>query len=398
MRRILGMMVMALLLAALVPWAQPAAAQGSSVAEITAAALNVRAGPGTSHAVLGVTRRGERWPVLGQSGGWVQIDWKGKQGWVSGSYVRLTGGSASSGGSGQGGSAPAPASGSGKLVFATSPGGALYTVNADGSNLRRLGAVGLDPAWSPTGDRIAFADWNPPRGIYVVRADGSGRNRVFDWELIKAPAWSPDGNHIAFSFQKGGRLEEEEFCFFGYCFTLYKDPFWWIGAVDLRTGELSEPLSEQHSYSPVWRSPTEILYTGERGLKIAYTDRNEEPGTLVRDTRITDPRLCEAAGKLASTYYQHDHWEIYTLNSNGGGKVRLTGSESVMAADTGQNVAPEWSPDCSQIVFLSNRDGRWRPYIMNADGSNQRPFLPQTFDALTFDYGFSSDRVFDWTR
>ncbi len=50
-----------------------------------------------------------------------------------------------------------------------------------------------------------------------------------------------------------------------------------------------------------------------------------------------------------------------------------------------------------QILFLSDRDGRWRPYIMNANGSNQRPFLPETFDPLTFEYFFNGERVFDWT-
>jgi len=29
-----------------------------------------------------------------------------------------------------------------------------------------------------------------------------------------------------------------------------------------------------------------------------------------------------------------------------------------------------WSPDSSQIIFESNRDGDWDIYIMNADGSN----------------------------
>jgi TolB protein len=59
------------------------------------------------------------------------------------------------------------------------------------------------PAWSPDGRRIAFAgpcceDSNG--AIYVVDADGSNLHRLtsgFD----AAPAWSPDGTSLVFSRQ-----------------------------------------------------------------------------------------------------------------------------------------------------------------------------------------------------
>ena len=30
---------------------------------------------------------------------------------------------------------------------------------------------------------------------------------------------------------------------------------------------------------------------------------------------------------------------------------------------------PAWSPDSRRIAFLSDRDGNWDLYVMNADGS-----------------------------
>jgi Ca2+-binding RTX toxin-like protein len=73
----------------------------------------------------------------------------------------------------------------------------LYVVDSDGTALRNLGP-GQSPAWSPTGDRIAFVD--PGGRLYVMQADGTGRRRVFDGNgaVIYEPSWSPLGNSIAF--------------------------------------------------------------------------------------------------------------------------------------------------------------------------------------------------------
>jgi TolB protein len=92
----------------------------------------------------------------------------------------------------------------------------LYLANADGSQVRQLGAApvrGVSPSWSPNGKRLAFvsfADGNDPLceaascplsgELYAVRADGTGltrltRNRADD----EHPTWSPDGRRIAFS-------------------------------------------------------------------------------------------------------------------------------------------------------------------------------------------------------
>lgn len=391
-------------------------AQGNGqTATVNTSALNVRSGPGINNPAIGVAYRGESYPVVQTTRGWTQVQYKGQTGWMSTSYLLISGTATSEGITGptsgtstapttgsavpntSGSAAPSGSSAGGKLVFATSPGGTIYTVNADGTGLKTVGA-GLDPAWSPDGTKIAYADWVTPRGIYIMNADGSNKARVGEQSLSKAPTWSPDGTEIAFNFQNGGRLADEEQCFFGFCFTYPKDPFWRIGIVKVASKEFREPPSDIHSFSPTYRSNGEILFDGDGGLRTINPATNDQPVTVAGDARLYDPRECDGAGKIATTYFQHDHWEVYVLNSSGAGLKRLTGSESVLAGPTYDNVAPEWSPDCSQIIFLTNRDGKWRPYIMNADGSNQRPFLPAVMDGLNFQYGYSSDRVFDWTK
>jgi len=61
------------------------------------------------------------------------------------------------------------------------------------------------------------------------------------------------------------------------------------------------------------------------------------------------------------------------------------------------NAAPTWSPDGSRIAFLTDRNGPWEIWIMNADGSNQHPLFPNGLpNGITIDYGGLSERVISW--
>src|SRR5262249_54950970 len=91
----------------------------------------------------------------------------------------------------------------------------IYTIQADGSGIRRLTRVGgaRDPAWSPAGTTIAFVraqDSCSCDDIYVINADGSGlraltRNQQYSNVIsrsayeVSRPAWSPDGQKIGYA-------------------------------------------------------------------------------------------------------------------------------------------------------------------------------------------------------
>jgi Tol biopolymer transport system component len=101
-------------------------------------------------------------------------------------------------------------------------------------------------------------------------------------------------------------------------------------------------------------------------LLIALPGCSEDTGCGGSD--LVSPR-CELAspaeGIVVFQSNRHGPMEIYTMNSDGTGVVRLTNNPGV---DGGAR----WSPDGSRIVFSSLRAGAREIWVMNADGSAQQ--------------------------
>jgi WD40-like Beta Propeller Repeat len=307
-----------------------------------------------------------------------------------------------------------PIAPTGKLVFQTTIGGYFYTINADGTGLRRI-TDGVDPIWSPApagggsgGQQIAFTRWREPRGVWVVNADGSGERRVFDWSEARWPSWSADGTRLLFSRQHGGRMEEKERCFWGFCFTVGAHPHWKLGVVRLTDGDFREPPCSDYSLAPAW-SPdaSRIVYADEQGLRIQSED-GVVSYLVTHDARDTSPawspRSSTAPGggtggeRVAFTRRQHDHWEVYVVDADGRNLKRLTDTPQQTNGAVGNSAAPAWSPDGQYLAFLTDRSGKWEMWVMRADGSGQRPMFAKALEGLKLEYGGVGERAISWTK
>ncbi len=109
--------------------------------------------------------------------------------------------------------------------------GALFLMNADGSNVRqltpfKLGIQRIALDWSPDARKIVFElrffPFSPKRqsDIAVMNADGSGVRRLTRTRAYETdPVWSPDGRKILFTSDRHQRRGPHEL--YSRAFELY---------------------------------------------------------------------------------------------------------------------------------------------------------------------------------
>jgi dipeptidyl aminopeptidase/acylaminoacyl peptidase len=323
----------------------------------------------------------------------------------------------------------------GRLVFQTSSGGDIMVINPDGSGLRRL-TGGIDPALSPDGKLVAFTRWTGEDGaLWLIDVDGNNERPVLGGtKQAKHPAWSPDGHRIVVNFQQGGRLDPKQACqnlielgdkqpdipwnvdFDSVdvklidqvpylCWTLPPDPHWGLRVVDIPSGEFQDAPSDTYAFGPEWdpANPWRIVSSGLEGLVQLDVNRSEQWGL---SDRIGDhtPAFSPDGRYIAVAFNNNGQYDIHRLNSDGSGRVPLTKTPLWVTAEPGNkkawnNVSPAWSPDGSQLAFLTDRSagGRWEIWVMNPDGSNQRPlFSDEVNKQLRIAYDFVDERILSW--
>lgn len=312
----------------------------------------------------------------------------------------------------------APTKLAGKIALMTVAGGDIYLVNADGSGLRRV-AVGIDPALSPDGARLAYTRWSPPSCVLVLDLATGEERCVASANRPRSPTWSPDGGKLAFIHQTryyncletplgcfteaqireffGGQdcqvIQGQRYCISDFSVSIGRE--YAVARVDAESGGWLDISSTIDVQSLSWRpQQAEILYRGGGGLQIAAADAAPRP--LVQDAGLGSPAWSPDGQRIAAQVHMHDHADLFLLDAAGQKLARLTAPPAGGAAPN--NVAPAWSPDGKFILFLSDRDGAWRLYRMNADGSGQALFLPQVLGSIALKYDFAAERMVSWSK
>lgn len=244
----------------------------------------------------------------------------------------------------------------------------LYLVQPDGTGLRRLtenDRVDTSPSWSPDGRQIAFRSrLDGSSDIFIMDANGQNwRNLIKDPEDSIFddfyPEWNPQRDLLA----------------------IYTDRFytpdvgcaWHRVAIMPTSGGadniqvLAEPLTEQETlaWAPDGRhlafsSRCNMAREGAVELFQWDIDTNEV-NQLTSDGYINASPAYSRDGRfLAYQSVRPDAGaDIYVLDLVTGEIANLTNNPDFKDAH------PTWSPDDSQIAFVSDRDGNDEIYVMD---------------------------------
>ena len=244
----------------------------------------------------------------------------------------------------------------------------LYLVQPDGTGLTRLtqnDRVDTSPSWSPDGRQIAFRSRvDGSADIFVMDANGENwRNLIKDPEdsILDDfyPEWNPQRDLIA----------------------LYTDRFYspavgcaWhrLAIMPLAGGAdniqvLEKPLTEQETlgWAPNGRHlafSSRCDMQREGGVDLFQWDIDtDEVIPLTNDGNINASPAYSHDGRFLAYQSVHpgESADLYLLNLETGEIANLTNNPEVKDAH------PTWSPDDSQIAFVSNRDGNDEIYVID---------------------------------
>jgi TolB protein len=115
----------------------------------------------------------------------------------------------------------------------------------------------------------------------------------------------------------------------------------------------------------------ETVRDGNYEIYLMNPDGSDQTNLTQHPAKDAAPAWSPDGSRIAFVSDRDGNEEIYVMNRDGSGIVRLTYREEAFDG------WPAWSPDGTQIAFQSDRSGGSKPrfdiYIMNADGSAQRP-------------------------
>jgi TolB protein len=242
-----------------------------------------------------------------------------------------------------------------------------YIANADGSARQLVVKEMHQPALRPDGQWLAVnGEARDHMNLFVVRPDGTDLREISQHIEDGLPSWSPAGESLVFGSTRHQDRQSRLYIL---------DQVPWDGAQQVGR-LLNSDLYELLGDGPTWTIDDRIVYQGcdytatpaQCGLySIPAAPGPQVPLPLTDHPEDSAPAA--HAGRIAFMSNRDGNWEVYVVNGDGSGLMRLTRNPA-------NDGLPTWSPDGSYLAFASDRGGRWAVWATTPDGS----LLRELFD------------------
>ena len=270
----------------------------------------------------------------------------------------------------------------------------LWSVRILGGLARQLSEA-VDAAWSPDGNAVAYSTGDGD--IHLIQSDGAEDRRLASiGSLLSSLCWSPDGKTIRFTRDQalwemsssGSNLhqvlpawpagqDEGHWAQDGRFFFVSSGQIWAIDQRHLlfrRSSDQPLPLTS----GPIrWDSPI----PGKDG-KTIFASGVTPRGELIRfnsQSRQFQPFLAGLSADSVSfsrdgksvAYVSYPDGILWRANGDGSSAMQLTDG-------TIYPRLPSWSPDDTQILFMTSppHGGTTRAYMVSSQGGTPRLLLP----------------------
>jgi Tol biopolymer transport system component len=213
------------------------------------------------------------------------------------------------------------------LAFAAKRGPRDEIVIVDAARNKQVGRIKIKlsgvttPSWSPDGKQLVFTGYDGGMSdLFTVNRDGSDLRRLTSDKFGDLhPVWSPDGKTIAFATDRGPRTDFKTLAFSNFRIALF----------DLATGDVRvlDHMDQGKNVSPQWapdgksvafvsdRSGVSNIYLYDLGDSQVYQLTDFYTG--VQGITPLSPVLSWAreADRLAFVYYEDQKFDVYTISN-----------------------------------------------------------------------------------